>query len=111
MRGDIERMVPGAGVILHCRRMSCLVGIDAPAEKREAAKAVSKFITLGPVTVDLDPEEDGTQRWLFFSEPRMGDAMAYTEWYKRVRKVSLAKIKEGKTPNPFPVPVDQLPDE
>ena len=111
MRGDIERMVPGAGVVLHCRRMSCLVGIDAPAEKRAAASAVSKFITLGPVTVDLDPEADGTQRWLFFSEPRMGDAMAYTEWYKRLRKSTLAKIKEGKTPNPFPVPVEQLPDE
>ncbi len=111
MRGDLERMVPGAGVILHCRRLSCLVGIDAPAEKREAAKAVTKFITLGPVTVDLDPEEDGTQRWLFFSEPRMGDAQVLTEWYKRVRKNSLAKIKDGKTPNPFPVPIDQLPDE
>ena len=106
IRGDLERMVPGAGVVLHCRRLSCLVGIDAPAEKRDAAKAVSKFITLGPVTVDLDPEEDGTLRWLFFSEPRMGDAAAFTEWYKRLRKTTLAKIKEGKTPNPFPVPLE-----
>jgi hypothetical protein len=111
IRGDLERMVPGAGVILHCRRMSCLIGIDAPPEKRDAAKAVSKFITLGPVTVDLDPEEDGTLRWLFFSEPRMGDATAYTEWYKRLRKTTLAKIKEGKTPNPFPVPLEELPAE
>jgi hypothetical protein len=111
MRADLERMVPGAGVILHCRRLSCLVGVDAPADKREAARAVTKFITLGPITVDLDPEEDGTLRWLFFSEPRMGDAEVFTEWYRRLRKSTLAKIKEGKTANPFPVPVDQLPDE
>jgi hypothetical protein len=111
IRGDLERMVPGTGVILHCRRMSCLVGVDAPPEKRDAAKAVTKFITLGPVTVDLDPEEDGTLRWLFFSEPRMGDAVAFTEWYKRLRKTSLAKIKQGKTPNPFPVPLEEIPSE
>jgi hypothetical protein len=111
MRGDLERMVPGAGVVLHCRRLSCLVGIDAPPEKRDAARTVSKFITLGPVTVDLDPEEDGTLRWLFFSEPRMGDGVIYTEWYKRLRKTTLAKIKEGKTPNPFPVPLEELPSE
>jgi hypothetical protein len=111
IRGDLERMVPGAGVVLHCRRLSCLVGVDAPPEKRDAAKAVTKFITLGPVTVDLDPEQDGTLRWLFFSEPRMGDAVAYTEWYKRLRKTSLAKIKEGKTPNPFPVPLEEIPSE
>jgi hypothetical protein len=111
MRGDLERMVPGAGVVLHCRRLSCLVGIDAPEDKREAARNVTKFITLGPVTVDLDAEEDGTLRWLFFSEPRMSDAAVLTAWYQRLRKVTLEKIKAGKAPNPFPVAVEDVPAE
>jgi hypothetical protein len=111
MRADIEGMVPGAGVVLKCHRLSCLVGIDAPADKREAALAVSKFITLGPVTVDLDPEPDGTLRWLFFSEARMSDAAAFTDWYKKLRKATLARIRDGKAPNPLPVPIAELPRE
>ena len=97
--------------MLKCRQLTCLVGIDAPPDKRETALAVSKVIMLAPVVVDLDPEEDGTLRWLFFSEPRMADPTVFTTWYQRQRKTLLARIKSGKEPNPFPVPAAELPDE
>ena len=101
MRADIERDVPGAGLVLMCKTLSCLVGMDAPADKRARALAISKLMTLGPVTVDLDPEEDGTIRWLFFGESRMADANVFTAWYLQIRKRTLDQIRAGKKPNPF----------
>jgi hypothetical protein len=101
MRSDVEREIPGAGLVLKCKSLSCLVGIDAPADKRERALAISKLMTLGPVTVDLGPEEDGTIRWLFFGESRMADANVFTAWYLKIRKRTLDQIREGKKPNPF----------
>jgi hypothetical protein len=109
MGRDLKAMVPEAGVVIKCRTLSCLVGIDAPAEKREAALAVTKFLMLAPWVVDLDPEEDGTLRWLFFQEPRFADPKTFAEWFQEARRRTLANIREGKTPNPFPVPIEQVP--
>jgi hypothetical protein len=102
MRNDLETAIPGAGVVMKCKSLSCLVGIDAPADKREQALAISKLVTLGPVTVDLEPEDDGTLRWLFFGEPRMSDANVFTAWYVKIRVKMLDQIRAGKTKNPFP---------
>jgi hypothetical protein len=109
MGKDLHQMVPAAAVVLKCKTLSCLVGIDVPAEHREAALAVTKLVMMGPWMVDLDPEEDGTLRWLFFTEPRFGDPQALVTWYQGVRKQMLADIRDGKTRNPLPVPADQAP--
>jgi hypothetical protein len=110
MRSDLERLVPGATLQIVCKTLSCLIGVDAPEDKRPLATAVTKLIMLGPLQVDVDPEEDGTQRWLFLTEPRMTSAQVFTEWYLRVRKSTFEGIKAGKRENPLPVPPDQLPD-
>jgi hypothetical protein len=111
MRRDLEAMVPGAAVVLKCRTLSCLVGIDAPEDKRPAALAVTKFFTFAPWVVDLGPEEDGTLRWLFFEEPRFGDAKTFVDWYADARKRKLAEIHAGKAPNPFPVSLENVPKD
>jgi hypothetical protein len=110
MRGDLERLVPGATLQIVCKTLSCLLGVDAPEDKRPLAVAVTKLVMLGPLQVDVDPEEDGTHRWLFLTEPRMTSPQVFTEWYLRVRKSMLEGIKAGKRENPLPVPADQLPD-
>jgi hypothetical protein len=111
MGKDLHAMVPAAAVVLKCKTLSCLVGIDAPAESRESALSVTKMIMLGPWMVDLEPEEDGTQRWLFFTEPRFGDPQAFIEWYQGLRKKVLADIRTGKARNPLPVPAADVPAE
>jgi hypothetical protein len=111
MRRDLEAMVPGAAVVLKCRTLSCLVGIDAPEDKRPDALAVTKFLTFAPWVVDLGPEEDGTLRWLFFEEPRFSDAKTFVDWYAEARKRKLADIHAGKTPNPFPVSLESVPKD
>jgi hypothetical protein len=111
MRGDLERLVPGATLQMQCKTLTCLIGVDAPEDKRPLALAVVKVIMLGPLLVDLDPEEDGTQRFLFITEPRMSDPQVFTEWYQRTRKRTFAEIKAGSRPNPIPLPSDQLPDD
>jgi hypothetical protein len=111
MRRDLAAMVPEASIILKCRTLSCLVGIDAPEDKRAAALAVSKFLMIAPWVVDLEPEEDGTLRWLFFQEPRFGDPKIFVDWFEGARKRKLADIRSGKAPNPFPVPLDKIPTE
>jgi hypothetical protein len=111
MRGDLERLVPGATLQMQCKTLSCLIGVDAPEDKRPLALAVVKVVMLGPLLVDVDPEEDGTQRFLFITEPRMSDPQVFTEWYQRIRKRTFAEIKAGSRPNPIPLPADQLPDE
>jgi hypothetical protein len=111
MGRDLGAMVPEAQVVIKCRTLSCLVGIDAPAAKREDALRVTKFLMLAPWVVDLDAEEDGTMRWLFFQEPRFADPQTFVEWFQKLRKNTLASIHAGKSPNPFPVPVEQVPKE
>jgi hypothetical protein len=110
MRGDLERLVPGATLQMHCKTLTCLVGVDAPEDKRPLAMAVVKIVMLGPLLIDLDPEEDGTQRWLFLTEPRMSDPQVFTEWYQRIRKNTFEAIKRGSRQNPIPLPAEQLPD-
>jgi hypothetical protein len=112
MRADVQRLVPEArGLGMSCRTLSCLVQVDAPAGSMAAAMQVAKLVTLGPVTVDLPPTKEGRGQFLFFTEPRMADPNVFTGWYRTTRKRTLAQIKEGKRPNPLPVPVDQLPAE
>ena len=111
MRRDLEAMVPGAAVVLKCRTLSCLVGIDAPEDKRPAALAVTKFLTFAPWVVDLPPEDDGTLRWLFFEEPRFADAKTFVDWYAGARKRKLATIHAGNGPNPFPVSLENVPKD
>jgi hypothetical protein len=111
MGRDLRAMVPEAQVVIKCRTLSCLVGIDAPPEKREAALAVTKFLMLAPWVVDLEPEEDGTMRWLFFQEPRFGDPKTFVDWFEGVRKRTLGDIHAGKAPNPFPVALEQVPKD
>jgi hypothetical protein len=111
MRRDLAAMVPGAAVILKCRTLSCLVGIDAPEDKRQSALAVTKFLMLAPWVVDLPPEEDGTLRWLFFQDPRFGEPKVFGDWYLGARKRKLADIRSGKAPNPFPVPAADVPTD
>lgn len=111
MTRDLQAAVPEAGVVIKCKTLSCLIGVDAPAEKREGALNVTKFLMLAPWVVELDPEEDGTMRWLFFQEPRFGDAKTFVEWFQRLRKKTLTEIRAGEKPNPFPLPLDKVPTE
>jgi hypothetical protein len=111
MKADLERISPGAGLQMVCKTLTCYVGVDAPEDKRPAALAMVKLVMLGPFLFDLDPEEDGTQRILFVTEPRMSDPQVFTEWYKKARKQALQAIKSGQRPNPIPIEAAQLPDE
>ncbi|HEY0715197.1 MAG TPA: hypothetical protein VGF45_21130 [Polyangia bacterium] len=109
MNKDFAATVPGAVAVIKCKTLSCLVGIDAPADKRQAALAVSKVVTVAPWVVELPPEDDGTLRWLFFQEVRFADPAAFVSWYSEVRERTLAAIREGKLPNPYPVPASEVP--
>ncbi len=111
MRGDLARLVPEASLQINCKTLSCLIGVDAPEAKRPLALAVLKIIMLGPILVDFDPEEDGTHRFAFLTEPRMADPQVFVEWYQRTRKRAFENIKSGTRENPLPVAADQLPDE
>jgi hypothetical protein len=111
MNRDFAATVPGAAAVIKCKTLSCLVGIDAPSDKREAALAVSKVVTVAPWIVDLPPEDDGTLRWLFFQEVRFADPAAFVSWYGEVRERTLAAVRDGKRPNPFPVPASEVPRE
>jgi hypothetical protein len=111
MNKDLAATVPGATVVLKCKTLSCLVGIDAPADKREAAIAVTKVVTVAPWIVDLPPEEDGTLRWLFFQEVRFANPAAFVSWFAEIRERTLAAIRAGKLPNPYPVPASEVPRE
>lgn len=102
-------IVPEARVAVKCKTLSCLVGVDAPPDKRAAALATTKFMMLAPWVVDLTPEDDGTQLWLFFEEPRFADPATFVDWLTGLRKRRLEEIRTEKTPNPFPVPLAQVP--
>jgi hypothetical protein len=112
MSRDLEQYVPEArGMGMTCHTLSCIIVVDAPAEKLGAALAVTKLVTLGPFTIDIPVDEDGKGRWLFFTERRMADPAAFTDWYLAARKRTLAGIREGKRSNPFPVTPDKVPQE
>ena len=109
--GDFAATLPEAKVGVKCKTLSCLVAIVAPPDKRATALAISKVIALAPWVVDLAPEADGTQHWLFFEEPRFTDPAAFVTWFKTARKNTLAAIRAAKVPNPFPVAPDKVPQE
>jgi hypothetical protein len=107
LRKDLTRAVPEArSLSMGCRTLSCLIIVDVPAEKREAASAVLNLVTLGPITTDLGLTADGKAQILFMTEPRFADAAAFTAWYRRTRERVLDEIKTGKRPNPLPVELE-----
>jgi hypothetical protein len=112
MRRDLKQMVPEArGLSMGCRTLSCLILIDAPKEKVDAARAVVTMVTLGPLTVDLGLSPEGRGQVLFLTERRMADAAQFTAWYRNARHGTLEAIRSGKQPNPLPVPVADIPKE
>lgn len=112
MRRDLKQMVPEArGLSMGCRTLSCLIILDAPKEKLDAARAVVTVVTLGPLTQDLGLSPEGRGQVLFLTERRMADPAAFTAWYRRARHSTLEAIRSGKEPNPLPVPLDAIPRE
>jgi hypothetical protein len=108
---DVEHVIPGArGVSMGCRTLSCLILVDAPADKLLLALEVVQLVNLGPVTVNLGPSPEGRGQLLFLTEPRMADPGTFTSWYRRTRHNTLEAIRSGKMPNPLSVPVSALPD-
>jgi hypothetical protein len=107
LRKDLTRAVPETrSLSIGCRTLSCLIIVDVPADKREAASAVLNLVTLGPITTDLGLTADGKAQILFMTEPRFADGAAFTSWYRRTRARVLEDIKSGKRPNPLPVELD-----
>jgi hypothetical protein len=112
MRRDLKQMIPEArGLSIGCRTLSCLILLDVPREKMDAARAVVTLVTLGPLTTDLGISPDGKGQVLFLTERRMADAAQFTTWYRRARQTTLERIRSGKEPNPLPVPVADIPKE
>ena len=97
MRDDLARLVPGSSLQMTCKTLTCLIGVVAPAEKRAAALALVKIVMLGPFLIDFDPKEDGTQRVMFATEPRMSDPQVFVDWYRQVRKTDVAD-DQGRLP-------------
>ena len=109
---DVKHVLPGAGgVRMGCRTLSCLILVDAPADKMELALALVQLVTLGPVTVNLGPSPEGRGQILFLTEPRMADPATFTGWYLRTRRKTLDALHAGDQPNPLPIPVVDLPGE
>jgi hypothetical protein len=112
MRRDLKQMIPEArGLSMGCRTLSCLILVDVPAEKLAAAQGVVSLVTLGPVTADLGLSTDGRAQVLVLTERRMADPADFIAWYRRVRRTTLDGIRSGKTPNPLPVPVSEIPKD
>jgi len=112
MRRDLKQMVPEArGVSMGCRTLSCLILVDAPPDKMDAARAVVTLVTLGPLTTDLGISAEGKGQVLFLTERRMADPAQFTAWYRRARQSTLEDIRSGKVANPLPVPVSEIPKE
>jgi hypothetical protein len=107
---DLDALVPGAKVGIQCKSLSCVVQMNAPKDKEAQATAVAKVIMFGPTLVQVEPTKNGHPRWIFFCEPRMGDARFFVDWYRRVRRQTFQAIKAGKRPNPLPFPTEKLPD-
>jgi hypothetical protein len=112
MRRDLKQMVPEArGLSMGCRTLSCLILLDVPRDKIDAARAVVTLVTLGPLTSDLGVSPEGKGQVLFLTERRMADPAQFTSWYRRARQTTLEAIRSGKEPNPLPVPVADIPKE
>jgi hypothetical protein len=112
MRRDLKQMIPEArNLSMGCRTLSCLILIDVPKDKLEAAGAVVGLVTLGPITVDLGLSPEGRGQVLVLTERRMADPAEFTAWYRKTRQRTLAEIRSGDRPNSLPVPVNQLPTE
>ena len=110
IRRDLKQMVPEArSLSMGCRTLSCLILVDVPKEKREAAAAVLGLVTLGPITVDLGLSPEGRGQILVLTERRMADPAHFTAWYRRTRQRTLDEIRAGRQKNRLPVPVSQLP--
>jgi hypothetical protein len=112
MRRDLKQMIPEArGLSMGCRTLSCLILLDVPKDKIDAARAVVTLVTLGPLTVDLGVSPEGKGQVLFLTERRMADPAVFVAWYRRARQNTLEAIRSGKQPNPLPVPVADIPKE
>jgi hypothetical protein len=109
---DVKHVVPGAGgVSMGCRTLSCLILVDAPADKLPIAVGMVQMVVLGPVTVNLGPTPEGRGQVLFLTERRMADPGAFTGWYVKTRKKTLASVRAGEQPNPLPIPATDLPED
>jgi hypothetical protein len=112
MRRDLKQLIPEArGLSMGCRTLSCIILLDVPKEKIDAARAVVTLVTLGPLTADLGVAPDGRAQVLFLTERRMADPAQFTSWYRRARHSTLEAIRSGKEPNPLPVPLGEIPKE
>jgi len=112
LRRDLKQMVPEArGLSMGCKTLSCLILIDVPREKMDAARAVVTVVTLGPITADLGVSAEGRGQVLVLTERRMADPAAFTSWYRRARRTTLDDIRSGKVPNTLPVPVSEIPKD
>lgn len=112
IRRDLQATMPDVrSVGLQCRTLSCLILIDAPAERQGPAVAVATFVTLGPLMASLGPTGKGWAQVLFITDGRMADPQKFVSWYRAVRKHHLQEVREEKRPNPFPVALDKIPAE
>jgi hypothetical protein len=112
LRRDLAQMVPEShGLTMTCRTLSCLIVVDVPKEKLEAASAVVSLVTLGPITADLGLSAAGRAQMVVLADRRMADGAGFTAWYRRARAQTLADIRSGKRPNNLPVEVAHLPSE
>jgi hypothetical protein len=107
---DVKKVAGSGGVSMGCRTLSCLILVDAPADKMEAALAMVQMVALGPITVNLGATPEGRGQVLFLTERRMADAAAFTGWYQRTRRALLDAVKDHSKPNPLPIPVLDLPE-
>jgi hypothetical protein len=107
---DVKKVAGAGAVSMGCRTLSCLILVEAPADKMELALSMVQVVALGPITVNLGPSPDGKGQVLFLTERRMADPATFTGWYRNTRKTLLDSVRDGSRPNPLPtVPVSELP--
>jgi hypothetical protein len=107
---DVKKVTGAGAVSMGCRTLSCLILVEAPADKMELALSMVQVVALGPITVNLGPSPDGKGQVLFLTERRMADPATFTGWYRNTRKTLLDSVRDGSRPNPLPtVPVSELP--
>jgi hypothetical protein len=112
LRRDLTKMVPETRELsITCHTLSCLILVDLPKDKLEAATQVMSLVTLGPITVNLGLSAAGRAQLLFLTDRHMADPAFFTGWYRRIRRQTLNDIRSGKRPNSLPVPVSQLPTD
>lgn len=112
IRRDLAALVPETrSFAMGCRTLSCLMIIDVPEARRDAALAVASLVTLGPITVNLGLTPEGKAQLLFLTERRMADPAFFTGWYQRTRRRVLDDVRSGKQPNRLPGPPSSVPAE